>query len=252
MPKLNILLLSLGLLFLSACSTLQEDPSQWSAKRFYEEAQAALAIGDYQSAITYLEDLEIQYPFSKYTAQGQLEIIYAYYKFNEPESALAAADRFIKLFPRHERLDYVYYLKGLSNFERGVSSLDLLLDLPTAKRDPQPSLNAFRDFEQLIQRFPQSEYVADAKQRMVHLRNKLAQYELQVALYYMRRGAPLAAINRSKYLLKTYPQTPAVPDALAIMATAYDSLNMEELARDTRDILELNYPNHTLKISAVN
>jgi len=244
MLKLNTLLFGLALLLLSACTTLQGDPSQWSAERYYQEAQAALAIGDYQTAITYLEDLEIQHPFSDYTAQGQLEIIYAYYKFNEPESALAAADRFIKLFPRHPRLDYVYYLKALSNFERGVSSLDLLLDLKTSKRDPQPSLDAFRDFEQLIQRFPQSQYVEDAKQRMVHLRNKLAQYELHVASYYMRRGAPLAAINRTKQLLKTYPQTPSVPDALFIMARAYKALNMAELARDAQHILDTNYPDY--------
>ncbi len=246
MRRLTSLYLGLAILLSSGCSIFQSDENQgrWSAERYYHEAQSALEIGDYQAAINHLEDLEIQYPFSRYTSQGQLEIAYAYYKFNEPESALAAAERFIKLYPRHEHVDYAYYLKGLANFERGVSSLDLLLDLETTRRDPKPALESFRAFEQLIRRFPDSDYVADAKQRMVYLRNRLAQYELYIARYYMRRGAPLAAVNRSKQLLETYPRTPSIPEALALMSEAYLALDLKDLAEDTQKILQANYPDY--------
>ncbi len=247
MPKLSLsatALLFLALLTLGGCSSTpdSEDPSGWSAERYYEEARKALEIGDYQSAINHLENLEIQHPFSKFTAQGQLDIAYAYYKYNEPESALAAADRFIKLYPRHPRVDYALYLKGLANFERGVSALDLLLELETERRDPTFALASFRTFEELITRFPDSPYAADAKQRMIHLRNRLARHELLVADYYLRKRAHLAAANRAKYILEHYPRSQSVPEALKILVEAYRALGLDQLASDADKVLRLNYP----------
>jgi len=246
MTRLKPALIATLLLCLSGCTLFDEteDPSNWTAQRYYEEAKAALDIGDYQMAIQHLEDLEIRHPFSSYTTQGQLEIAYAYYKFDEPESAIAAAERFIKLYPRNEHVDYAYYIIGLSNFHRGLTAMDFLLDLPPSKRDPKPALDSFMSFEQLISRYPDSVYVPDAKQRMIYLRNRLAETEMHAARYFVARGAHLAAINRAKYVIEHYPQSQAVPDALALMMTSYQVLHIDDLAQDTREILALNYPKH--------
>lgn len=239
----NSFALLLLLALLGGCASTQ-DPSSWSAQQFYDRAREAMENKDYQSAIKYYEDLEIHHPFSPFTQQSQLEVIYAYYRYDEPESAIAAADRYIKLYPRAEDVDYAYYLRGLVSFDRGMSGLDLWLGLEADKRQPQSARNAFRYFEELIQRFPESEYAADAKQRMVHLRNQLARYELNVADYYFRRGAFLAAAKRAKFVLETYPQTPAIPDALVIMIKAYRRLGVEDLADDAMRVMQLNYPDH--------
>lgn len=235
--------LTLLLALIAGCASTQ-DPGKWSAKQFYDQARQAMEVEDYQTAIKYYEDLEIRHPFSPFTQQAQLEVIYAYYKYDEPESAIAAADRYIKLYPRAKNVDYAYYLRGLVSFERGMGSLDLWLKLEADKRQPQTALSAHHYFEELIKRFPDSQYAGDAKQRMVYLRNKLARYELNVADYYFRRGAYLSAANRAKYTLENYPQTPAIPDALAIMIKAYRQLGVEDLAADALQVMQLNYPNH--------
>lgn len=236
-------LLTLTTLLLAGCATTKDDPSTWSAQRYYEEAQKAMNAEDYQTAIKHFEDLEVRHPFGPHTEQAQLEIGYAYYKFDEPESAIAAADRFIKLYPRHKNVDYAYYIKGLANFNRGLSSFDLFLGLDPTARDPKPARDAFRNFSDLTQQFPNSRYADDARQRMLHLRNHLAQYELHVADFYLRRQAYLAAANRGKYILETYPQTPAVPQALSIMVQSYRQLQLNDLANDALTVLKLNYPN---------
>ncbi len=239
-------LLAFLLLSLTGCSLFDEneDPANWSAERYYQSVQDALKISDYQIAIQRLEELEIRYPFSSYATQGQLEIAYAYYKYDEPELAITAAERFIKLYPRNKNIDYAYYIMGLSNFNRGLSSLDFILDLDPTKRDPKSATDAFFSFEQLISRFPDSQYVDDAKQRMIHLRNRLAETELHAARYSVARGAHLAAVTRAKHVIETYPQSQAIPDALVIMLESYQALNIDDLADDTLAILKLNYPDH--------
>ncbi len=239
-----LITLWLPLFFLGGCATTELPPNQWTAEKFYQEAQQALEIGDFENAIKHFEDLEVHHPFSPYTQQAQLEVAYAYYKYDEPDSALAALDRYIKLYPRAEDVDYAFYLRGLVSMERGISSFDLWLGLDITKRQPQTFKAAFRYFEDLINRYPNSQYVKDAKQRMVHLRNHLATYELHSAGYYMRRGAYLSAVNRAKYVLENYPQTPAIPDALAIMAEAYQQLGIQDLANNAIEVLKLNFPNH--------
>lgn len=238
--SLAILLL---LTLVSGCATTH-DPSTWSAQEFYDRAREAMQRNDYQSAIQYYEDLEIRHPFSPYTQQAQLEVIHAYYEYNEPESAIAAAERYIKLYPRAGNVDYAYYLRGLVSAERGLSDFDLWLGLEADKRQPQSARNAYRYFEELITRFPESRYSADAKQRMVHLRNQLARHELSVADYYLRRGANLSAARRASYVVANFPQTPAIPDALVIMVQAYRELGIDDLAADALAVMKLNYPDH--------
>jgi outer membrane protein assembly factor BamD len=240
--------LLLAALLLGGCATTDLDPSKWSAQRFYTEAKESLDNSDYETAIKRFEDLEIHHPFSPYTQQAQLEVAYAYYKFDEPDSAIAAADRYIKLYPRANDVDYAYYLRGLVSFERGLASLDLALGLDVTKREPKSALNAFNYFEELLRRYPESRYGDDARLRMIDLRNRLAAHEIHVAGYYMRRGAPLSAANRAQRVLELYPQTPAVPEALVIMTQAYRKLGIDDLAADTVKVIELNYPD---RLSAV-
>jgi len=232
----------------SGCGTFDEekaDPTlDWSSKRLYEEARAALDTGNYGSAIDFYEKLESRYPFGPYAAQGQLEIAYAHYKADQPASAIAAADRFIKLHPRHPNVDYAYYIKGLTNFNQGKGILDSILPTDDSQRDPGAARDAFRDFAELARKFPDSQYAEDAAQRMLYLRNNLAKYELHVADYYMRREAYVAAANRAKYVVENYQRTPAVPEALVIMAKAYKQLNLEDLSADALRVLKMNYPDH--------
>ncbi len=229
-------------LLLVGCATTDLDPSTWPAERFYKEAKQALNDRDYEIAIKRYEDLEIHHPFSPYTQQAQLEVGYAYFKYDEPDSAIAAAERYIKLYPRADNVDYAYYLRGLVSFERGLSTFDLALGLDITKREPKSAKNAFFYFEELVKRYPNSPYAEDAKRRMVDLRNRLATYEMHVADYYMRRGAYLSAANRCQEVLENYPQTPAIPDALVMMVQAYRELGIDDLAEDTRKVLQLNYP----------
>ena len=231
---------------LNGCATIENnDRNQWSPEKFYNEAQQAFAARDYALVIEYLEDLEIRHPFSPFTEQGNLEIAYAYYKYDEPDSAIAAADRFIKLYPRHANVDYAYYIKGLADFDRSASAIRTWLGMDTTNQDATPALKSFRAFEHLVNLFPDSRYADDARARMVHLRNNLARYELHVADYYMRRAAYLAAANRAKYVLETYPQTPAITEALAIMIEAYEKLGIDDLAEDARQVLKLNTAGQT-------
>ncbi len=213
-----------------------------SAADLYADAQYALKSGDYETAIQRLESLEARFPFGNYARQAQLDIAYAYYKYDEPDSAISAADRFIKLYPRNENVDYAYYLKGLVMFDKGHTVFDKLASQDPAKRDAEPARKSFQYFSELVQRFPDSKYADDALQRMVYLRNALARHELYVAQFYMKRGAYVAVINRGKYILETYQRTPSVEDALVLMVQAYRKLGLDGLATDTLRILEKNYP----------
>lgn len=235
------------LLFLGGCGMLGEGDDiteDWPVQRLYEEAKEAREGGDYQTAIDYYEKLESRYPFGPYAEQAQLEIAYCYYKYEEPASAIAAADRFIKLHPRHPNVDYAYYIKGLTNFHQGRGFIERYLPIDASQRDPAAAQQAFQDFAELTQRFPNSPYAGDASRRLVYLRNQLARYEIHVADYYLRRGAFIAAANRAKYVLERYPQSTAVPDALATMAEAYSKLELDALAEDALRVLKLNYPEH--------
>ncbi|MCL6555332.1 MAG: outer membrane protein assembly factor BamD [Burkholderiales bacterium] len=233
------------LLWLGGCSLLpdlQDETRGWSAQKLYTEAKAALSEGDYDKAIKYYETLEARFPYGRYAQQAQLEIAYAYYKSRETASALAAADRFIKLHPNHPHVDYAYYLKGLINFNDDLGFLGYLVTQDLSDRDPQAARDAFEAFKELVTRFPESRYTPDALARMNYLLDALAKHEAAVAHYYFRRGAYVAAVNRAQNLLKQYPQAPANEDALAILWASYDKLGLTELRDDARRILERNFP----------
>lgn len=223
----------------------KKDPTEgWSAERLYYEAKDALNSRYYSKAIEMYEKLQGRYPFGPFAQQAQIDLAYAYYKTEESAAAVAAADRFIRLYPTHTHVDYAYYLKGLANFNAGKGLVERYVPGDPSQRDPGAALQSFQDFAELIRRFPESRYVADSQLRMTYLRNILAQHEINVANYYMRRGAHVAAVNRARYVVENYPRTPSVPDALALMAKGYTILEMPDLATDSLRVLELNYPNH--------
>ncbi len=242
-----VLLLLMISFFSSGCSIIEswmpdevDETKSWSASKLYAEAKASLSEGEYESAIKLYEKLEARYPHGAYAQQAQLETAYAYYKFSEPESAIAAADRFIKLHPRHANVDYAYYLRGLIVFPARKSIFEFVFPQDESKRDPNSSLESFNYFNELVQKFPNSKYAKNATVRMRYLRNKVSKHELHVARYYMRRGAYLAAIDRASYVVEHYQQTPAVSDALLLMVDGYKKLNQPLLAQDAQRVYDMN------------
>lgn len=232
-------------LTLGGCGLLPEvvdETAGWSAQKLYAEAKDNLNSGNYERAVKLFETLEARYPFGRYAQQAQLDVAYAYYKDNEPISAVAACDRFIKLHPNHPNVDYAYYLKGLANFNDDLGLLGKLVDQDMSERDPRAARDAFLAFKELVTRFPDSRYAADSAARMKYLVNALASNEVHVAKYYLKRKAWVAAANRAKEVLKTYPEAPALEEALAIMVVAYDELGLVDLRNDAQRVLKLNFP----------
>ena len=238
-----------SLLLVSGCSLFPEKidkTKDWSAQKLFSEATEAMQNGNYDTAIEYYQKLESRYPFGRYAMQSQLNIAYAYFRQEEPDSAIAAVDRFIKLHPDHPAVAYALYLKGLVNFNQNMGFFARFLPTDNSQRDPGSTTQAYNDFAELIRRFPDTVYAEDAAMRMVYLRNNLARHEIHVARYYADRGAWLAAVNRAQYVVQNYQRTPAVKDALAIMLLSYHELGMPELYRDTLRVLALNEQMGTL------
>lgn len=240
----SILSLALSLvIFLSACGPKDDvDPTaDWSVETFYQEARYELAEGNYLTAIEYYETLESRFPFGKYATQAQIDVAYAYFKFEEPDSAITAIDRFIKLHPRHPGVDYAYYLKGLVNFERGGTALDFISERDLSEFDKSLLLRAYNDFRLLLQRFPGSKYATDARKRMIYLRNELARADYNIANYYATRDAWIAVTGRTRFILKNYQGSVVIKATLELQLKAYQELGLDELARDTQRIIDLNY-----------
>ena len=243
-----------ALLLFAGCSwnnketTYQEDDFpeevETSEQKLYKRAQGSLRSSNFRSAIEQLEQLESRFPFGRYAEQAQLELIYAKYMTSSLDEANTSADRFIRLHPQHPNIDYAYYLKGLSSFHKTKSIFDRFFESQAFKKDMQPVKAAYTDFATLLTLFPASQYAPDVKQRMIYLRNILSDYELVVADYYMRRGAYVAAANRARYVLETYPNTLATPDAIIVLIECNWRLGLEAETENLLRVLALNYPQH--------
>jgi len=243
MRKLPLIALVVLATALGACTSKDKRESM-SERELYQEAQRLLKKDNYDLAAKDLQLLESRYPFGPYAEQAQLELIYAQYRSTQTEASVAAAERFIRLHPQHPNVDYAYYMKGLSNYSEGTGLLERFLPTDMTTRDPGKALQSFEDFRQLLNRFPDSQYAPDARARMTYLRARLARYEINVANYYFRRKAYLAAVNRGRYVVDNYQQTEAVPDALAVMVQGYQLLGLNDLADDSLKVLRANYPTH--------
>jgi outer membrane protein assembly factor BamD len=240
--KLRFILIFGILLILVGCSSKKDIYLGMSPDQIFAQGQKNMAKEDYADAVKDFEALEARDPYGPYSHEAQLSLMTAYYKKNDSALALAAADRFIRMNPRDPKVDYAYYLKGLVNFDLNTTFLYRHLPLDRSARDPSSAQDSFDAFHDLIDRFPNSEYIPDARQRMIYLRNQLAQHELGVIDYYMKRGAYLSAANRANYIVKNFERTPSVPRALRGMVIAYRKLGMNQLADEAYRTLELNYP----------
>jgi outer membrane protein assembly factor BamD len=217
--------------------------ANWTVQRLYSEAEDELSAGGYANAIKYFEQIQTRFPFGRYAQQAQMEIAYAYYRDGEKDLALAATDRFIKQYPNSPNVDYVYYLKGLINFNDNLGILGSFAGQDLTERDPKALRDSFDAFRDLAVRYPESKYTPDAIIRLKYLVNAMAAHEVHVARYYLRRGAYVAAANRAEIVVQQYQQAPAVHDALQIMVAAYDGLKMPQLRDDAKRVLDSNFPN---------
>jgi outer membrane protein assembly factor BamD len=213
----------------------------------YDEAQRAVSLGAFESAVQIYEQLTIRHPFSAQARQAKLDLIYVYYRSNSPEQAIDAADNFIIENPRDPNVDYAYYLRGLVFFESGSNFLERWFSVDQAERPPNDAYRSFSYFQLLLQRFPDSPYAQDAQERMLYLRNRLADYEVFVAEFYMERGAYVGAANRARYVVENYPDAPAIEAALALLSDAYEKLGLSSLAQDTDKVLIATYGEDALK-----
>jgi outer membrane protein assembly factor BamD len=230
---------------LAACAgsgDLQDETAGWSAQRLYGEARDAQNSKDWTKAVKYLERLEARYPYGRYAQQAQLEIAYAQWKAGERAASIAATERFIKLYPNHANVDYAFYLKGLVNFTEREGLLATFADSDMSERDPKAAIEAYGAFKEVVTRFPESKYAADSAARMRFLVNSLAQHDVHVARFYMRRGAYVAAANRAQHALAAYPNAPATEEALFIMIHAYDRLELGDLRDDAERVMRKNFP----------
>jgi outer membrane protein assembly factor BamD len=239
-------LAALAIVGLAGCKSLQnKDQGPATPEKAYWAAHQSMVDSAYTTAVKRYEALESRFPFSPEARQGRIDIMYVYYKAKEKDQAVDAVDTFIRENPTHPRVDYAYYIKGLVYFERTPNAFESVFGVDMSERPPQDARKSFEAFGHLVQQYPQSEYAPEAHQRMVYLRNRLAEYEIHVAGYYMRRGAYVAAINRCKGVLEAYDGAPAMRDALMIMSDAYQKLGLNDLSAESQRVLAFNFPEHT-------
>ena len=236
----QLLLIFISTILFACAGSDKDETAGFSAKELYQEAQSSIDAAEFQTAVKHLESLEARYPFDPYAKQAQLEIAYAYYKFEELDQATSAVERFARLHPRDPHMDYVYYLKGLINFNRGQGLLDAWFPRDPSRHDPAVLEQAFQDFSTLVRRFPNSQYSGDAHQRMIYLRNQLAKKEILVAEFYIERKSWLSSAKRAKAVIVRFPNTIWTKRALEIMLLSYQKLELADFAADTQRIIDYN------------
>ena len=245
----------LGTTLLGGCGLLPaeiDETAGWTPNKLYAEAKSSMAEGAYDKAIKYFEKLEARFPYGRYAQQAQLEVAYAYFRQQEPASAISACDRFIRLHPNHPNVDYAYYLKGLANFNEDLGLLGYVSLQDLTERDPKAARDSFDAFKVLVNKYPESRYTPDATARMKYLVNALSSHEVHVARFYMKREAYVAAVNRAQTAIKTYPDAPANEEALFIMVKAYDLLGMNDLRDDAERVMRKNFPKSEYYVRGLN
>ncbi|MDE2221220.1 MAG: outer membrane protein assembly factor BamD [Gammaproteobacteria bacterium] len=240
---------ALGLALLLACSALagcshlgrRTDPNRYTAETLYRDAHKAMDSSDYELSVKLYEALAARFPFSDQARQARLDLIYVYYRKGENETATDAAEQFLRENPTHPRIDYAWYMKGLIDYEHTPWAFERWFGVDMAKRPPASLASSITAFTTVVKQFPKSEYAHDAQRRLIYLRNRLAEYEINVARYYVRRGAYDAAAQRAQRTIEQYDGAPAVRDALAIMIDCYKHLGLKDLQANTEKVYQANY-----------
>lgn len=235
-----------AVLSLTACSSVEDEQRKLvenqGASALYKEAKRSMEVGNFSAAAQILSTIDSKFPFGPLSHQVQLDLIYSYYKTGDIEQTLATIDRFVRLNPNHADVEYALYMRGVTNMEQDNNLFQEVFGVDRSDRDPSKSKEAFEDFRRLLEKHPESKYASDAKQRMLHIKNRLAKYEIAVGRFYMRREAWVAAANRGRYVLEYFPDTEQVQPALEIMVASYNELGLDELKNNAIKTLKLNYP----------
>ena len=240
----TLITLGIVLITMTACSLRDKDDlSNIPAPELLASAKELIQSSSYERALVYLQEIEARFPYSVYSQQAILETAYLYQKRGDSELTVATADRFIHTYPTHQNVDYAYYLKGLANF---TTHRNFVAKLTGSKdfsdRDPQSARDSFDAFKELVTRFPNSRYAADSTERLQALLKTIAKHDTNIAKFYLERGAYVAVVNRCKYVIEHYQDTPAVEDALGMMVIAYREMGLADLAQDSWRVLQTNFP----------
>jgi outer membrane protein assembly factor BamD len=238
-----VLAVMLSCLLAAGCHTNRRKQKEPTPQVLFDQAHKRLVSYDYNGSIKLYESLVARFPFSDQARQARIDLIYAYYKKGEAESATDAADTFIRENPTHPRVDYAWYVKGLVNFERGPNIIEKLFRADLSKLPPTTARKSFDAFKTVVEQYPKSAYAHDAHERMVYLRNRLADYDVHIAEYYMRRGAYVGAAQRANDCVEQFDGAPAVRQALLIMMQAYDKLGLKQREADVRKVYDFNFAN---------
>jgi outer membrane protein assembly factor BamD len=237
----RLLLLTTLAIFISACASNQQE-EVLPEKTYYDNARQAMNSGNFNEAEQNLNSLESYYPFGRYAEQAQLDLVYARYQNLDLEGARAAADRFMRLNPQSEHADYALYMRGLSSYNLDIGLAARYFPIDASARNPGEQIQSFRDFSELLNRYPNSPYAADARQRMIAVRNRMAELEIFAARYYIKREAYIAANNRARYIIENYPTSPVIEEALIILADTFRFMDLKKGAQDTITMLRENFP----------
>lgn len=250
MDKLTLRALVLtAVVSLAGCSSSDADIEKvpdHSAQALFVDAREALDNGLYQKAIQILSAIDSRFPFGPISHQVQLDLLFAYYKTGNSEQGIALADRFLRLNPKHANVDYVYYMRALINVATEENLFQDLAGIDRSDRDPTASRDAFKDLRKIVDDHPNSKYAADARKRMIAIKSRLARYELAVAKFYLKREAYVSAANRARYIVEYYSPTQETEAALELMVECYQALGLDDLKRNTLQVIAANYPNNTL------
>jgi outer membrane protein assembly factor BamD len=249
MRFLFVIFFSFSTLFMSGCWWEDEEvrgpiSDGLSPKALFNKAQEFRDQGALDEAIKTYEQLQAAYPSSKYSMQSKLETPYALYKRERYDEAIDKLNDFIKIYPNHFSTPYAFYLRGIIAEDKSKSILDEFIT-DNAQRDVSSVKNAMNYYLALMDKFPNTEYAIESKAKLVTLRNILARHELFVAIFYTKKEAYIASINRCKYIIEKFPNTPSVPAALHLIAHNYDKINAPKLAEDSRRVLKASYPKYT-------
>jgi len=243
--RMILLVLAFGLVGCSSSEDIEKVPDS-SAQKLYADAREALDTRLFQKAIQILSAIDSRFPFGPISHQVQLDLIYAYYKTGDSAQGIALADRFIRLNPTHQDIDYVYYIRALINQSSEENLFQDIVGIDRSDRDPTPARDSFNDFKKIVDDYPQSKYAADARKRMIQIKSRLAKYELSVARFYFAREAYAAAANRGRYIVEYFSPSDEVEQALMIMVKCYDKLGHEDLKANAKQVLALNFPDNSL------